>query len=68
MMVAPSMLVRAGGLVFLLLGALWAALGLWLPSMLLVGVGGMIAVAGTVLLGLAPRIAERDPPHATEHS
>lgn len=59
-MVAPSMVVRAGGLVFLLLGGAWASLGLWLPSLLLVAVGGLIAVAGTVLLGLAPRIADRD--------
>ena len=59
-MVGPSTLVRAGGLVFLLLGAGWAGVGLWLPSLTLTAVGGMIAVAGTVLLGLAPRIAAGD--------
>lgn len=52
--------VRAGGLVFLLLGALWAGVGLWLPDILIVAAGGMVAVAGTFLLALAPRIAERD--------
>ena len=54
-----SFYVRAGGLFFLFLGALWAGLGLYVSELLVVGLGGAIAVAGTVLLGLAPRIAER---------
>jgi len=58
--------VRAGGLVFLLFGALWAAVGLWLPDILLVAVGGVIAVAGTVLLALASRMARRDSPRVAD--
>ncbi len=54
-----SFYVRVGGFVFLVLGALWAALGFYVSELLVVGLGGAIAVAGTVLLGLAPRIAER---------
>lgn len=54
-----TLYIRAGGLVFLLLGAVWAGLGLYTSELLIVGLGGSIAVAGTVLLGLAPRIEAR---------
>ena len=60
-MAGPALYVRAGGLVFLLLGALWVAVGLWSSLVLVVAAGAMVAVAGTVLLGLAPRIDDRSP-------
>ena len=54
-----SLYVRLGGLVFLLLGALWVGLGFWASELLVVGLGGAIAVAGAVLLALASGIVDR---------
>lgn len=53
-----ELLVKLFGVVFLLLGAAWVGLGLWLEDILIILAGGLAAAAGIVLMGIAPRVEE----------
>lgn len=50
--------VKALGGAFLLLGAGWVGIGLWLPDLWVTLAGGLSAAAGITLLGMAPRVAD----------
>ena len=52
--------VRIAGLVFLLLGALWVALGLYITQYLIAVGGAITATAGVMLLGLARHISREN--------
>lgn len=56
MLVVTEFYVKLAGVVFLLLGAVWAGVGLWLSEFLITVSGGLAGAAGVVLLGLAPRL------------
>ena len=52
-MVEAQTVIRLAGFVFLLLGATFVGLGFWVSDMVVVLAGGLAAVPGVVLLGLA---------------
>jgi len=48
--------VKLLGAVFLLLGATWAGIGLWLSELVITFAGGLAGAAGIALLGVAPKM------------
>ncbi len=50
--------VRLAGAVFLLLGAGWVGVGLWVEELFVAFAGSLAAVAGLVLFSLANRMRE----------
>ena len=52
--------IRLAGLAFLLLGAGWVGAGFYIEEPLIWLSGGITAAAGVALMGVAPRLSDRE--------